>query len=239
LGPVAHYRFCKEAIGMSKVEIIRRLRLGDLQKTLRSRYRHTLPDDDAGREDLFDLLLPISLGPEHGRRMKNAIEIWVPWMDADETSALIDRINRMPIYERKVSARRLGERMRITNEEREFLKLKTLKPFDMTDQQLKEQRRAKERARKKRARQRTGSKPREASLVRQKPWIAEGISRATWFRKRTKGRETNSSAKQKSHETNSSAIKLPYYRGQTSLTEQGGKPEGLATGTQGREKASK
>ena len=49
---------------MSRAEIIRRLRLGDLQKFLRFRYGHTLPDDDAGREDLHELLLPISLGTQ-------------------------------------------------------------------------------------------------------------------------------------------------------------------------------
>ena len=42
--------------------MIRRLRLGDVQKVLRQRYGHTLPDDDAGREDLRELLMPISLG---------------------------------------------------------------------------------------------------------------------------------------------------------------------------------
>lgn len=52
---------------------MRRLRLGDVQKVLQHRYGHTLPDDDAGREDLRELLLPISLGPEAGRKMENAI----------------------------------------------------------------------------------------------------------------------------------------------------------------------
>jgi hypothetical protein len=224
---------------LTKSEIIRRLRLGDLQKLLRSRYGHTLPDDDAGREDLLELLLPISLGPEDRRKMANAIEVWAPWMGGNEAGQLIDRINRMPLYERKVGARRLGERMRISNQERERLKLKTIKPFDMTDKQLAEQRKANDRARKKRRRLAEGSKSRERSLARQKPWEAEGIHRATWFRRRKRGGATNSSAKQEARATNSSAIKLTYYRGQNSRTEQGGKPEGLTTAAQGREKASK
>lgn len=57
----------------AKSETMRRLRLGDVQKVLQHRYGHTLPDDDAGREDLRELLLPISLGPEAGRKMENAI----------------------------------------------------------------------------------------------------------------------------------------------------------------------
>jgi hypothetical protein len=42
---------------------MRRLRLGDLRKLLRARCGHTLPDNDAGREYLWELLLPTSLAP--------------------------------------------------------------------------------------------------------------------------------------------------------------------------------
>jgi hypothetical protein len=102
----------------SKTEIIRRLRLGDLQKLMRTRYGHTLPDNDAGREYLHELLLPISLGLEHGRRMMNAIETNAAWMGVDEARQLIDQINRTPIYLRKPTARLLGEKLRVTNRER-------------------------------------------------------------------------------------------------------------------------
>ena len=107
---------------MSKAEIMRRLRLGDLQKVLRNHYGHTLPDDDAGREDLFELLLIASLGPEGERKMANAIEVNAPWMGADEASQLTDQINRIPTYLRKRTARELGNRLRVTNHEREILK---------------------------------------------------------------------------------------------------------------------
>jgi hypothetical protein len=86
---------------MSGDETIRRLRLGDVQKVLRSRYGHTLPDDDAGREDLHEMLLPISLGDGADRKMHHAIDLWAPWMDADERLALIDRVNRTPTYQRR------------------------------------------------------------------------------------------------------------------------------------------
>jgi hypothetical protein len=55
-------------------ETIRRLRLGDLQKILRHRYRkngYKVTDDDAGRDDLYQLLLVVSLGDGHERKMKN------------------------------------------------------------------------------------------------------------------------------------------------------------------------
>jgi hypothetical protein len=81
--------------------MIRRQRLGDLKKVVRWRYGHPVPDDDAGREDLRELLLPISLGPEAGRKMENAIEVWAPWMNAVEAGQLMDEINRTPSYLRK------------------------------------------------------------------------------------------------------------------------------------------
>jgi hypothetical protein len=63
----------------------------------------------------------------------------------------------------------------------------------MTDEQMEEQRKAKKRARQLRRRRAKGSKPREIylanSLTKDKPWEADGVSRATWFRRRSQ-RET-------------------------------------------------
>jgi hypothetical protein len=176
----------------AKAEIVRRLRLGDLRKLLRSRYGHTLPDDDAGREDLHELLLPISLGPQAALKMRNAIEVHAPWLNHDEAGQLIDRIMRTPTQLRKPKARQAGQRHRVTNHERELFRLWTIAPCDMTDEQMHEHRKAKKRARDRHRRRMAGSKPRETSLARTKPWEAEGISRKTWFRRRPKGRDTNS-----------------------------------------------
>ena len=46
----------------TKSEMIWRLRLGDLRRLLRDRNGAVLPNDDAGREYLLELLLPISVG---------------------------------------------------------------------------------------------------------------------------------------------------------------------------------
>ena len=188
-----------------KDERIRRMRLGDLQRHLRSRYGPVLPDDDSGRDDLFELLLPISLGQGHARKMKNAIEIWAPWMSAGEAQALIDRVNRTPDYLRKPNARILGDKLGLLNHERETLGIRTIKPADMTDEQLTEQRKTKERVRKWRERRRDGREDREAWLAnsreRLRPWEKLKQSRSTWYRNRAKLRETD-------HETSVSAIKL-------------------------------
>jgi hypothetical protein len=212
---------------VSKGEILRRLRLGELHRLILSRYGPIIPDDDAGREDLEELLLPISLGLDGKRRMLNAIEVKAPWMATTEAQQIIDRINLTPEHLRKPTARKLGERLRIANDERERLKLKTIAPFDVTAKQLKILRKAKDRERKRRQRRSAGARSRTTylakSISRLKPWEAEGISRRTWYRQQ-KQRGTSPSAEQKGGGTSPSAINLTYYRGHTCATEQ---PESL------------
>lgn len=200
----------KRARDRSKSEMMRRLRLRDLRRLLHDRCGPVLPDDDAGREYLHELLLPISVGPSAELKMPKAIELWAPWMQQNEAVELIDRLNRMPLRERKPKPRQLGERLCLTNAERERLKLWSIAPYDMTDQQLAEQRKAKARVRVRRNRQSRGAKPRarwlaDNSKSRLKSWQAERISRAQWYRRQ---RETGPFAVQAADETGPFAIKL-------------------------------
>src|SRR5262249_43971978 len=101
-------------VKLSKDELLRRLRLGELRKLLRDRCRGPiLPDDDAGREYLSELLLPISIGPHEASqsssgvriwgptdRMRHEIEVWAPWMPEDEARELRIEINAMPVWQR-------------------------------------------------------------------------------------------------------------------------------------------
>jgi hypothetical protein len=177
----------------SRTEIMRRLRLGDVRRLLRSRWGPILPNDDAGREDLQELLLPISVGPHAELKMPKVVEIHAPWMRQDEAQQLIDRINRTPLCERKPTAKQLGKRQYVTNQDRERLRLWTIAPHDMTPEQVAEHRKAKARMRMRRLREKQGKPTRaqylaEHSINRTKPWLAEGKSRAAWYRKR---RETS------------------------------------------------
>ena len=67
----------------------------------------------------------------------------LPWMDADEVEIYIEHVNRLPIYERTPTARKLGENMLLSNADRERLKLWPIKPYDMTDAELEAQRKTK------------------------------------------------------------------------------------------------
>src|ERR1700680_72892 len=132
----------------AKSETMRRLRLGDLVRLARSRYGIALPDNDAGLGLLVEMLSPISHGREPARRMRCAIEIWAPWMiKRGEGAPLIDHVIRTPACERMPTAIAVGQRLRVTNAEREGLRLWTMRPVDMTEAELIEQRKAKNRER--------------------------------------------------------------------------------------------
>jgi hypothetical protein len=107
-------------------EDLRRCRLGEVGRLLRDRYGGpVLPDDDAGREDLRELLLLASMAFNGDRSMKNIVEVSAPWMIPEETKQFMDDVNHTPTYLRKPSARILGERLRLTSEERRRLAIRT------------------------------------------------------------------------------------------------------------------
>jgi hypothetical protein len=174
----------------SKDETLRRLRVGNIKTLLRWRCGAILPDDDAGREYLYELLLPVSLSPlEPDLKMRNIIEVWAPWVSKAEAVGLIDRISLTPIHYRKVRAKELGERLMVTSAERKALRLWTIAAHDADDVKRAEERRANQRARDQRRRRRAGQKPRADYLTanavnRQKPWVTLGISRTTWYERR-------------------------------------------------------
>jgi hypothetical protein len=172
----------------NKDDIIRCLRLGQIRRLCRARCGHVLPDDDAGREYLYEILLPTSFGPNADIKMPKAIEVWAPWMGKAEAAELIDRINQMPIGHRKPTGRVLGERLRVSNQERQQWRLWTIKPYDMTDEQLTEWRRERDRERKRQKRQRPrpqGRLTRQQWLARNRakdrPWQAYGIKERAYY----------------------------------------------------------
>ena len=172
----------------AKIEIWRRLRLGDMRRLFQHRYGVTFPDADDGREDLRLLLLPISLGQDPQRRMTNAIDLWAPWMPPNEAETLVASIVTTPLNMRRPPPDLLGKVLNVTNAQREVLRLWTIAPIDMTDEQLAEHRKAKRRNWKRAARLRVGRKTRQEYLAcntisRDRPWLALGISRRTWYRR--------------------------------------------------------
>jgi hypothetical protein len=173
-------------------ERFRRLLVGDLRRLFRHRYGPTLPADDAGRDDLDLLLNPISLDPKMpAEKMGMEIELIAPWMSAAEAKELIDQKLNVPVSCRRLGPWTMGNRVMLTNAEREALKVWQIAPVDIDDFSLAEQRKEKRRARERSRRRRAGAKSRAVyeaqSKSKLKPWEAEGISRAKWYRRRATG----------------------------------------------------
>jgi len=96
----------------AKWELIRRLRYGALLRLFRHRWGKELPDDDAGRDDLWLLVTNVSLAAaEPQKKMRHVIEMWAPWMAADEREAYVKHVWGLDIYERTLTAQELGKRL--------------------------------------------------------------------------------------------------------------------------------
>jgi hypothetical protein len=150
------------------------LRVRELERLYRLRYGRHLPDDDAGRDDL-------ELASNQIARVDTCIQWaakWAPWMASDEATALAEQIAVDPQW---LKARPLGERLGLTDSERTRLDIRTIRPIDLTDEALVERSRQKDRERRARERQRARA-AKSAPASQTKPWEAEGIDRATWYR---------------------------------------------------------
>ena len=114
--------------------------------------------------------------------------MWAPWMLDDEREAYVKHVWGLDIYERTLTALELGRRLGLTDAEREALKLWPFLPIDKTEEELAEQAKVRERERRARKRREKGIRTKAAYLAerasRPKPWIAQGISRSTYYRTR-------------------------------------------------------
>src|ERR1017187_7341533 len=98
-----------QSIDTKKIEKLRRVgrhdakeprtilgvRIAELQRLMRSRFRHRLPDDERGRAHLLVLLNTKAAATSPANRLRslmNAIEIWTPWMALDEATSLATAI---------------------------------------------------------------------------------------------------------------------------------------------------
>jgi len=170
----------------TKRELVRRLRYGALLRLFRYRWGYVLPDDDAGRGDLWELVLNVSLAASPDEKVSHVIALWAPWMDADGAACLIERVKSLTVYERTPTAKELGKRLRVTNAERQMLKLWPFKPVDASDDEVTAQARDRRNATRRAKRGRTRAQYLDTCLSTTRPWLGEAISRRTWERRRAK-----------------------------------------------------
>jgi hypothetical protein len=159
-------------------------RLNDLAALYRSRCGITLSNDDAGIDYLEIALHHLARLPHPQHRINCWIEIWTPWLTVGDKARILPPILMNP---RIWTADELAHELGLTMEERTMLGITTIGAVDMNKAQRAKQRKHREKLRMRRHRAKAGAVPRaqyEAkSINRAKPWLDEGISRATWYRR--------------------------------------------------------
>jgi hypothetical protein len=162
------------------------LRSAELRRLFQHRYGHTLPDDDAGRDDAFVMAHHLAHGQDAERRIGLWLGLWTPWMGSTEANQLITRVITKPLRWR---ADKLGIRINLTETERQRLAITTIGSVEVTKAERLQRRRERDRLRRRRQLRAQGAKPRaeyEAnSASRTKPWEALGISRRSWYHNQT------------------------------------------------------
>jgi hypothetical protein len=138
------------------------LRWPELQRLLRLRYGHVLPDSDEGRRD-FELLLGYALLTR--RKPELVAEIWAPWLGEAELNHLAAM---RPILHTK---RDLAEKLALLYCERQAVRADTIACIDV-DQEECERRRRQRQNERKREKRAAAAKQREEKAMQTAPVTA-------------------------------------------------------------------
>jgi hypothetical protein len=139
-----------------------------------------LPDDDDGRDSVFIMLQHLAMLADARLRIADWLRRCAPWLPEIEAEALAESAMMRP---RRWKADTLAERLNLTDAERSFLEIRTIGAVDCTKEQREIRRREQNSLAQKARRQAAGAKPRGEAASRTKPWVVEGISRRTWYRR--------------------------------------------------------
>jgi hypothetical protein len=154
-------------------------RVGDLSRIYRDQYPNGLPHNDVGVKYSKYICRTMAFLPKD--RRARWLDRYAPWMDAEIRGGILDL---GPYW---YSARSLGNRLEVDDEDRERLQAWTIEAYDITKDQREVINREKNKAAQERCRCKAGAKPRKQSLSQTKPWEAEKVCRRTWERRRKAG----------------------------------------------------
>jgi hypothetical protein len=161
------------------------LREAELNREYSDRYGSVLlPDDDSGRDDIEFMLHHLAPGDDPARRIERWLDLRAPWFTGMERVTMVERVLANPRkFNRDTAAKRIG----LIAERRIRLNIRTIAAIDQTKAEREAASKARKREAKRQQRRAQGIKPRAeyeaASVGHGKPWIADGISRASWYRR--------------------------------------------------------
>jgi hypothetical protein len=164
----------KAAKGWNRSRALAAIRLAELTKWLDDTYGAGVELEAGDHSYMLTRIMAHHLGalPDAPRRITRWTSTYAPWISPRDLERLIREVIECPI---RWGADKLGWKLKLSDATRTRLKIKTIGAFDLTKAQRKARRKRKQREydrqRRPRTRQPVG-----------KPWIAAGISRATWYR---------------------------------------------------------
>jgi hypothetical protein len=156
------------------------LRCKELNRLFTYRYGRVLPDDDAGWDDARIMVHHLGkLTRDTDWRINNWLDLRAPRMTDGDRAKLLAEVQDKP---RRWSAAKLG----LTDAERRHLKITTIGAIDVPKAERAKRRKELDRKAKVEQRRAAGVRPRAEflakSLCNTKPWVALGMSRASWYR---------------------------------------------------------
>lgn len=162
------------------------VRRGNITKLARERFADRTPTVDEFRTLFRAYYVHVA-----ARRQAAAVAITVRWAARNFNFELSEKEARAILEGSPTQMYRdeLGEYLMLTDAERERLGIWSILPCDVSPAELDDRRTAKAAKRQEKRRRRNGVKPRAAYLAEVKskePWVALGISRATFFRQKAK-----------------------------------------------------
>jgi hypothetical protein len=162
------------------------VRICDLERIYADRYGPVLPDDDAGRDDLFVMANHLAHLDAPDRRISAFVRRCAPWHGDDNTAELIEAVIAKPL---KWRADKLAQRLGLDYATRTRLGITTIGAIDCKKAKRGRLRGKRAATREMERRAKAGAKPHALSAEQTKPWIDEGVSRATHFRRMKAARD--------------------------------------------------
>lgn len=115
------------------------LRLHDLARLFRARYGVTLPDDDAGRDDMMVAVNHCASLAHPLGRIDKWLGLWCPWMTLAERDAIA---TQAILHKQHWTADQLAWRLRLTDADRTALGITTIGAIDCSKAQRRKRRKA-------------------------------------------------------------------------------------------------